>query len=240
MTEPRIRLVEKSTVARGTIVLRFEKPEGFTYRAGQYADYTLVDPPETDTEGDTREFTFSSAPFEDLLACTMRVRDTAFKRVADGLPLGAEVEMDAPFGSFVLSRHIERPAVFLTGGVGVTPARSILLQSEHEASGHRIFLFYSSKTPADAPYLDELTELGSASRGITVVPTMTSPSAAREGWQGHTGRIDAELLTQYLTDLTKPVYYLCGPAGMVRSMHTMLTAAGVDEDDLRTEEFLGY
>ncbi|HEU0256242.1 MAG TPA: FAD-dependent oxidoreductase [Microbacteriaceae bacterium] len=240
MSLPRVKLLERQEVARNTIVLRFEKPEGFEFRAGQYADYTLLEPTETDAEGDTREFTFSSAPFEDHLACTIRLRDTAFKRVVQKLPVGAEVELDAPYGSFVLHRKAARPAVFMTGGVGVTPARSILLQADHDHTGHKITLFYSNKTPADAAYLDEFTALSAANPDITFVPTMTAPGAAQSGWQGHLGRIDGALLAEHVPDLAAPIYYLCGPASMVRSMRSVLAEAGVDDDDIRVEEFLGY
>jgi ferredoxin-NADP reductase len=222
------------------MAFHFEKPDGFEFRAGQYADYTLVDPPEIDAEGDTREFTFSSAPFEDDLACTVRVRQTAFKRVLHDMPIGTEVEMDAPYGSFVLHHREARPAVFLTGGVGVTPARSILLQADHERTGHKIVLLRSDKTPASAPYLDELQALDRSNPNITVVATMTGPEAVNAGWRGLTGHIDAALLTRYVPDVTEPIFYLCGPARMVRGMRDVLADAGVDDDDVRTEEFLGY
>jgi ferredoxin-NADP reductase len=235
-----VRLVAKSEVAHDTMVFRFEKPDGFDYRAGQHADFTLLSPPETDPEGDTREFTFSSAPFEDQLAFTARLRDTAFKRAVARLPLGTEVELDGPYGSFVLPRRRSRPAVLLTGGIGVTPARSIMLQSAHDATGDKIVLFYSARTPADAPYLAELTRLSASSPDITVVPTMTAPGAAATGWNGRTGRIDAALLATRVPDPSAPVFYLCGPAGMVQAMRAVLAHAGVDDEDIRTEEFLGY
>ncbi|MEO8528296.1 MAG: hypothetical protein ABI435_04395, partial [Pseudolysinimonas sp.] len=70
MTVLRAKLVEKVEVAEGTMSFHFEKPVGFDYRAGQFADYTLLSPPETDDEGNTRGFTFASAPFEPTLMST--------------------------------------------------------------------------------------------------------------------------------------------------------------------------
>lgn len=240
MSLPRVRLTKKVQVARNTMAFHFEKPVGFEFRAGQYADYTLLDPAETDPEGDTREFTISAAPFEDDLACTVRLRDTAFKRTLHQLPLGTELELDAPYGSFVLPRRGVRPVVFLTGGIGVTPAHSILLQADHDASDRRIVLFYSSPTPADAAYLDELMALDASNPNITVVPTMTDPAALDEGWGGRTGRIDAVLLAEHIPDPTAALYYLCGPATMVVALRKVLAEAGVDDDDIYAEEFLGY
>lgn len=235
-----VTLIATNEIARDTLAVQLTKPDGFAYRAGQYADITLLKPRETDTEGDTREFTLSSAPCEDHLTVTVRLRNTAFKRSLQHMVPGAEVELDAPYGSFVLHRHAERPAVFVTGGVGVTPARSILTQAHHDQPGHRVWLFASNKTPATAVYIDELMRVDAADPNITVIPTMTGPDAAAQGWTGRTGRIDAALLAATVPDLTAPIYYLCGPAGMVAGLRGVLAEAGVDDDDIRVEEFLGY
>lgn len=240
MSLPRVRLLEKINEADGVMSFRFEKPAGFEYTAGQFADYTLLDPPETDAEGNIRGFTLSSAPFEPFLMATTRMRDTAFKRVLRDAPLGTELELDAPYGSFTLHNNLKRPAVFLTGGIGVTPARSIALQSDHDATGHRIVVFYSSKNPAGTVFLDELTRLDAANENITFVPTMTRPDDLEESWNGETGHIDAAMLTRYVEDLAGPIYYLSGPGAMVKNMRAILDGAGVDGDDIRTEEFTGY
>ena len=222
------------------MLFEFEKPDGFTYKAGQFADYTLIDPAQTDAEGNTRGFTLSSAPYEPYLMCTTRMRDTAFKRVLKDMPVGTEVELDAPYGSFTLHNNIARPAVFLTGGIGITPVRSIALQSVHDETGHRIIVFYSNKRPEDAAFLEELARVASENANITLVATMTEPEKSRHGWTGETGYIDQAMIARHIEDLKEPIYYLCGPAGMVTAMRTLLNAAGVDDDDIRTEEFTGY
>src|ERR1041384_1994324 len=98
----KIKLKAGEEIAAGTMAFHFEKPEGFVYKAGQFADYTLIDPPETDAEGDTRGFSLASAPYEDDLISATRMRDTAFKRVLKTMPLGTELTLDAPYGSFTL------------------------------------------------------------------------------------------------------------------------------------------
>lgn len=240
MSLPKVRLLEKIEVAQGTMEFQFEKPNGFDYKAGQFADYTLLDPTETDEEGNTRGFTLSSAPFEPHLACTTRMRDTAFKRVLTASPIGTELELDAPYGSFTLQHNVTRPAVFLTGGIGVTPVRSIALQANHDGTDHTIIAFCSNKRPEDSAYLQELTTLSDTSKQFTFVATMTEPEKSTQAWAGETGPIDAAMLSRYVDDLTAPIYYLSGPAGMVKAMRAVLEAAGVDEDDIRTEEFTGY
>jgi len=76
----KIKLKSRTEVAAGTMAFRFDKPDGFTYKAGQFADYTLINPAETDAEGNTRGFSLASAPYEDDLMFATRMRDTAFKR----------------------------------------------------------------------------------------------------------------------------------------------------------------
>ena len=75
------KLKAKEKIAAGTMAFHFEKPEGFVYKAVQFADYTLIDPPETDGEGRTRGFSLASAPYEHDLISATRMRDTALKRV---------------------------------------------------------------------------------------------------------------------------------------------------------------
>jgi ferredoxin-NADP reductase len=240
MSLPIVKLLAKIEVAEGTMAFHFEKPDGFEYKAGQFADYTLQDPPETDDEGNTRGFTLSSAPFEPHLAATTRLRDTAFKRVLKNAPMGAEVVLDAPYGSFTLHNNVARPAVFLTGGIGITPARGIVLQADHDKTAHKIVVFYSNKRPEEAAYLDELTKVAESNGNFTFVPTMDHMEMSQQSWAGETGIIDKAMLTKYVDDVTAPIYYLCGPPGMVTAMRALLNGAGVDDDDIRTEEFTGY
>lgn len=106
-----VKLLRKQTIAEGTMEFYFSKPKGFEFRAGQFADYTLNDPPVTDPEGNTRGSSLVQAPYEpDLLAAT-RMRSTAFKRVLKDLPVGTEVALDAPHGDFTLHKTVGGPAV---------------------------------------------------------------------------------------------------------------------------------
>jgi ferredoxin-NADP reductase len=151
-------LRRKEEIADGTMAFHFEKPEGFVFKAGQFGDFTLIDPIETDAEGDIRGFSLASAPYEADLMFATRMRDTAFKRVLKTMEIGTEVSLDAPYGSFTLHNNLRIPAVFLTGGIGVTPIRSIVLQAAHDNLPHKIFLFDSNRRPEDAAFLGQLIE----------------------------------------------------------------------------------
>ena len=232
-------LVGRELVADRTMALRFAKPADWTFRAGQFVDITLLDPPETDGEGNTRGFSIASAPSEDAILITTRLRDTAFKRVLQTMPLGSLVKIEGPFGDLRL-HHAARPAVVLTGGIGITPFRSILIESVH-AGGlpYRVYVFYANRRPRDAAFLDELRQLSAQDPNLTVLPTMSGLDES-DSWDGERGHIDAAMLRRHLGTLTDAIYYVTGPPGMVSGLRTMLVDAGVDEDDIRTEEFTGY
>ena len=76
-----VKLESRQDIADGTMAFYFEKPQGFTHKAGQYADLTLIDPSETDAEGNIRTFTLANAPYEDRLMFATRMRDTDRKSV---------------------------------------------------------------------------------------------------------------------------------------------------------------
>ncbi len=235
-----IKLTRREEIASGTMAFHFEKPEGFTYKAGQFCDLTLNDPPETDAEGNIRGFTLASAPYENDLMVATRLRDTAFKRVLKTMELGTEVEMDAPYGTFTLHSNPEIPAVFLSGGIGVTPIRSIVLQATRDKLPHPIVLFYSNRRPEDTAFLDPLSKAEQENPNFTLVCTMTEMEHSSAPWSGETGFITGEMVKRTLPDLARPIFYLSGPRGMVAAMRKVLDDAGVQDDRIRTEEFSGY
>ena len=230
----------KEEIADGTMAFHFEKPGGFAFKAGQFGDFTLINPIETDVEGNTRGFSLASAPYEDALMFATRMRDTAFKRVLKTMKIGTEVSLDAPYGSFTLHNNPRIPAVFLTGGIGVTPVRSIVLQAAHDNLPHKIFLFDSNRRPEDAAFLGQLMEAQEKNPNYTFVGTMTEMEKSSQKWVGETGYFTKPMLVEYIGDLTVPIYYIAGPAAMVTAMRKTLNEAGVDDDNIRTEEFSGY
>lgn len=233
-------LVGRDLVADRTMAFRFAKPADWSYRAGQFVDITLLDPPETDAEGNTRGFSISSAPDEDVIMITTRLRDTAFKRVLQAMPLGTSVKIEGPFGDLRL-HHAQRPAVVVTGGIGITPFRSILVQAARDGGlPYPVVVFYANRRPEDAAFLAELGALASKDSNLTIVPTMSDMATSEREWNGERGHIDGSMLSRHLAGVVGAIYYLTGPPGMVHALRTMLVASGVDEDDIRIEEFTGY
>ncbi len=223
-----VKLVAKKEVAKDTMAFWWEKPKGFIYKAGQHTGWTLINPPETDDEGDSRDFSFASAPHEENLMIASRMRDTAFKRVLRNLPIGGQIQMGEPEGDFVLHQDSSRPAVFVAGGIGITPFRSMVLDATFRKLPRKIWLFYSNHAAADAAFLDEFKDINNPN--FKLIATMT-----QEGGD----HIDRPILDKYLDGLT-PVYYLAGKPQMVLALRDMLTLSGVDDLSIKSEEFEGY
>jgi len=236
----RPKLLRRVEIAEGTMAFHFEKPPGFAFTPGQSADLTLLDPPETDSEGNTRTFSIASAPFEDQLMFATRMRDTAFKRSLKMVRLGTAVKMGAAMDSFTLHKNSAKAAVFLAGGIGITPFFSIVRQADHDRVSHKLYLFYSNRRPEDAPFLETLQRLEKTNPNFRFVGTMTEMARSKKKWDGETEWIDIEMLSRHLSDLRGPIYYIAGPPTMVTGMRKMLVASSIDEDDIRTEEFAGY
>ncbi|MBM7599240.1 ferredoxin-NADP reductase [Virgibacillus halotolerans] len=231
-----IKLKKKELVAKDTMAFHWEMPNGFEFKAGQLGEFTLIDPSETDEEGNTRPFSFVYAPSENELVTTTRLRDSAFKRVLKDLSEGSEVEFDAPHGNFTLHKTESTPAVFIIGGIGITPIRSMIAEATNKKTDHDLTLLYSNKTPDDAPFLSDFEDMADENGNFTFVPVMTRT----EDWDGESGHIDADMLKRHISDVSKPIYYLSGPADMVQAMQKMLIEAGANEDNIRAEEFSGY
>lgn len=236
----RPKLLNRVEVAEATMAFHFEKPAGFDFKPGQSVDLTLLNPPETDSEGNVRTFSTASAPFEDQLVFATRMRDTAFKRSLKKVPLGTVVKMDSAMGSFTLHKNSAKPAVFLAGGIGITPFSSIVRQADHDRAPHKLYLFYSNWRPEDAPFMDVLQNLEKTNANFRLIATMTGMARSKKTWNGETGLINQDMLSKYLSDLRGPIYYIAGPPAMVSGVREMLVASNVDEDDIRTEEFAGY
>src|ERR671931_1298207 len=136
-----IALRRREQVAEGTLAFYFEKPAGFSHEAGQNAMFTLIEPPQEDAAGPSRTFTIASAPHEPELMIATRMRDTAFKRHLGSAPIGTRVQLDGPAGVMVLHEDASRPAVFLAGGIGITPFLAMARDAAKRELPHNIVLF---------------------------------------------------------------------------------------------------
>ena len=240
MTSLTVRLQRREEVARGTMAFHFDKPAGFSFRPGQAMDLILPDPAGASTESARHAFSIVSAPHEGELVVATRMRDSGFKNALAQLPIGATAEVEGPFGSLTLHNKPDRAAVFIAGGIGITPFISMLRHAAHTALQRRLVLLYSNHRPEDGAFLSELQRLEGEIPNFRLVATMTRMDESRMPWMGKRGKVDEALIKGVAAELPDPVYYVAGPPAMVGALRDTLERAGVDGDDIRSEEFHGY
>jgi ferredoxin-NADP reductase len=240
MSECEMTLVDRQRIARDTMSFWFDtNGANYEFRAGQHADFAFTDA-SLGHEGDSsRTLSLASSPHDKgLVMVAMRMRETGFKSALKSAALGARFKVSRPRGSFTLHQDIRRPAVFLAGGIGITPIRSIVHWATQERLPHQLYLFYSNRDAQDASFLEEFEALTAQNPSFTLIPTatrLTSPT-----WPYERGPIDRGLLTRHILGLHGPVYYVAGPSGMVAAMTTLLHSSGLSDDDIKTEEFGDY
>jgi ferredoxin-NADP reductase len=234
------RIIDRTEVAEGTMAFGFERPAGFDFIAGQYITITLPDPLYNDEKGNSRTFSIASPPQETgRLVIATRMTGSALKRSLAEVPLGTLVSIFGPAGDFTLA-PAPTPVVFIAGGIGITPFRSMLLDALARRLPHRITLIYSSRTPEGAPFHAEFARLVDAHAAFEYVPTMTEAEKSAQPWQGERRLVNEAFLRDHVSDLAAPIFYVAGPPGLVAAASKTVLAAGVDPARLQTEEFGGY
>ena len=238
MTVHEIAFVSRQEVAFGTMAFHFERPAGFEFKAGQAVEIVL--PVLGEGQEARHAFSLVSAPHENELMIATRMRDSVYKQALKALTPGQSVLLDGPFGSLTLGKSSERPAVLIAGGIGITPFMSMIRDAAHEGIKRRIVLLYSNRRPEDAAFLADLQQLEAQTPVLQVIPTMTQAEGAAVPWQGERGQLDAARLKRFTSTLSNPIYYVAGPPNMVKALHDGLNGIGVDDDDIRSEDFFGY
>lgn len=217
-------------VAEGTQAFHLSRPAGFDFKAGQSVSLSLLEPP-PEPNSAQRIFSLASAPCEDELLIATRMREgSAFKRALKALPAGSRIRLKGPRGLMTLHEEASRAAVFIAGGIGITPFLSMLRQCAHDGLARPLYLLYSNRRPQDAAFLAELQRLAQQNGSFRLLARMTDAD----------GFVDAQTLKRFVADAAAPLYYLAGPPAMVSAMKSLLRGEGVGDHDVRSEQFYGY
>lgn len=232
-----LKLIRKSEIADQTVAFVFEKPADFVFQAGQYVVMTIPTLTFPDDRRGTRSLSIASAPYENELVFAMRITNSGFKQTLNAMPLGGEVSVTQAIGHFVLDES-DRPVVFLIGGIGITPARSILRQAVQDGIKRPFYLFYSNRRPQDASFANELQDFPELN--YKCIDTLTNQEAADQcEWQEERGYICDTMLQKYLPEIKDPAYYIVGSPTFANAMIATLTGLGVDKDSIKQDPFTG-
>lgn len=240
MANSPLTFIRKEQVADGTWTFYFEKPADFTYEAGQYVALVLPRLVGADTRGPVRSLSICSAPYETELAFTVRLTESGFKQALASLEPGEGAQATKPIGHFTLSHAGDgKRVVFLVGGIGITPVRSILKQAEHEKSERFFDLFYSNRMKKDAAFHDELKVLALAH--YRYIPTFSQETLPCADGSEERGYICRAMLEKYLSldEIRESWYYLVGAPAFIEAMEKLLVELGVTKERFVNDPFTG-
>ena len=209
-----------------------------TYKAGQYAIIDLGT--KEDPEGPVRSFTMASSPTENFILISTRLRETPFKKKLASLDVGSHVNVTAPLGKFVSHEDYSKPAVLLSGGIGVTPFRSMIKYSTDKQLPVKIVMFDSNRNLENILYKKEFDEWASLNENLKIVYSL---DVGDNGWKGERGFINKIMITRYLsiTELDNSIFYICGPPAMLNAMKKLLQEdLDIPKERIKVEEFIGY
>jgi glycine betaine catabolism B len=240
----RLVLKDRREIGRGIISFTFERPRGLRHGPGQYMEWSLPlarGDRRGDSRGNRRHFSLASSPTEHdiMIAARFFPRSSRYKAELSTMPPGAPIIAGQLGGDFVLPRDPGRPLVFIAGGIGITPFRSMIKFLVDTGQKRDVVLLYSNYTEDEIVFRDVFDAAGTAA-GVKVVYTLTDLDAVRPDWCGRRGFIDSGMIRGEVPEIASRMFYVSGSPGMVDAMKRVLRDVGVRRSSIRTDYFPGY
>lgn len=223
----KLKLVEHKPLFSDVETFYFESTEPIEWQPGQYMHYVLPHDNEDD-RGHERWFTISAPPYEGRISITTRFNDkgSSFKKALRAMKIGDEIEADGPKGKFIID-DASKKAVLVSGGIGITPYHSMLLQMDHDGEGINADLLYANRDD-NFVFGDELSAL-----------EKKHPNFHIHKFVGDRHIEEADL--KPYADDPNNVIYLSGPEPMIEAFEdTIKEDLKVPEERVKTDFFPGY
>lgn len=229
----RLRLIRKENFSSGRLAFLFDSAgTGFSYKAGQYAYFTVLSPAFDDPKGNSRPFSIANSPGRNgEVMIVLSENDSGFFRSLNMLMPGDEVLAGEVSGEMSLPADPQIPVVFIAGGTGITPVRCLIENDLENGSEREMILFYSDRSPASSLFDKDFSSWKEKNNSFRYVKIFEEDSAGEE-----TGRFSREILGRHIKDFGKYVFYITGPKDMVTSVSQILKDSGVKEKNMITEK----
>ena len=216
---------------------RFRIKEDVDFKPGQFFFVTI----KIDGVERTKHFSFSNSPTEKgYIEFTKRITESEFSKSLDRLKIGDWARLKMPYGSFTFEGEYKKIA-FLSGGIGITPIRSICKFATDSMLPTDMVLLYGNNREEDIIFRQDLDNMRSVNKNLRIVYTLTSSDIDRKIWKGRTGYVDDTMIKEEIPDYTERIFYICGPPRMVESLiDTLKNKLGIEENRIKRENFVGY
>lgn len=211
------------------------KARGVRYRSGQFFFLTI----KVNGEEAVHHFSFSSSPTEKgYIEFTKRITPSGFSQALDKLKVGDWARLQGPEGSFTLLRK-ERKLAFLSGGIGITPLRSMLRYITDKDLPYDVVLLYGNASLEEAAFRKELDAMAASYPSIRVEHILSGPNYPVD-WKGKKGFINKDIVAELIPDYRERLFYISGPPRMVMALDEQLNVLGVPDKQIRRDSFTGY
>jgi ferredoxin-NADP reductase len=233
ITEFKTRVGEIIERIPGVKSFQFPRPENFDFDPGQWMFITLFD----GDEKKRKHFTISSSPTErEFIEFTKKITDHEFSVLLDTLHPGDRVDIDGPYGNFTFKGEYPRVGM-ITGGIGITPLRSIIRYCTDSGVSAQITLLYGNRNEESIVFREELEDLMRKNPSLQVIHCLSRPG---DGWKGRKGHVDMQLISEEIPDYGERIFYVSGPSALVNDIVQALKILNIPDAMVRTEQFPGY
>ncbi|MCL4367289.1 RnfABCDGE type electron transport complex subunit D [Patescibacteria group bacterium] len=235
-----LKLREKIQIAPDIFDFQFVSDQKLDFKAGQYLEWTLPHQ-NPDDRGNRRFFTIASSPTESAIQMGIKFYDqsSSFKQKMLSLQKGDEIVASQLAGEFTLPKDPQQKLVFIAGGIGITPFRSMIKYLLDLKQKRSIVLFYSNNKAEDIVYEDLFLQ-AYHQLGIKTVYTLTDLSNIPQNWWGEKGRITPQIIETEVPDYKERTFYISGPKKMVDSFKQVLSQMGLSSHQVKTDFFPGF
>lgn len=232
-------LLWKKQVSPDTYVFAFRPQTPIKFRPGQYLEWTLPHK-NMDSRGNRRYFSISSSPTEEDLMMTVKFYNpsSSYKKELISMTEGKQIVAAQLAGDFVLPKDLSKPLVFIAGGVGIAPFRSMIQYILDKNLSVNIVLLYTNRTVEDILFSDIFER--ARQNGVATIYNLTDSNSVPPNWMGTTGYITSDIIRQKIPDFALRKFYLSGPQLMVQRFEQTLKDTGVKRKNIITDFFPGY
>ena len=232
-----VRLKIKEIIRRTYNVksFRVRTEEDLDFKAGQFLCVTVGKDEKCSVN---KYLSISSSPTEKgYLEFTKKLTESDFSRALDNLKPGDEVGIQYPLGNFTLGEGFAKLA-FISGGIGITPIRSILKYVVDKNLGIDMDLLYANRSIEDIVFKEDFDAMQKVYPKLRVAHVLCE---AAPGFKCRVGLINAQMIKNEIPDFKERRFYLCGPPAMVEAMQKILIKElGIGAEAIITENFQGY
>ena len=235
-----LKLKKFVQVASDTAEFVFDTDSPLHFKPGQYLEFTLGHK-KADSRGNRRYFTIASSPTEKELRLGVKFypQPSSFKKALAQMDDGDTIIASQLSGDFVMPSNKKKKLVFVAGGIGITPFRSMLKYLIDLGQKRDIVLIYSNKKEADIIYKN-IFEQAAKLLGIKTIYTLTDLKNIETKWAGKRGAIDGRMILKEIKDWQQRTYYISGPPSMVTGIEKIIMNLGISSRHIKTDFFPGF